>query len=84
MPVAGGDARELEYHDVLEKAQVLWRGMGLELGAASCESLAQTIADGMAAWGQRPATCSVLEDGECGATATSTRAGAALSRPKHA
>lgn len=63
----GHDDREVEFHDLLERAEVVWPN-GVDLGPQSCETLATGLARRLrAVYTDRAITVSVFEDGENGA-----------------
>jgi hypothetical protein len=62
------DDREVEFHDLLEFVERQTNRYGEELGACSCEHIAQRIGEAvMEKWPDRGLVVAVSEDGENGA-----------------
>lgn len=64
------DDREIEFHDLLDEARILFRALGDadgDMGGLSCEMMARTIGGDLASRHGRPFTVKVFEDGEVGA-----------------
>jgi len=62
------DDREVEFHDLRDKAESWWPSAG-ELGGQSCEAIAKAILGELQiAYGGRQITVDVSEDREAGAT----------------
>lgn len=67
------DDREIEFHMFLNEVRGWYQDSTLQLDHKSCEMLARELLTKLAArWPGRTFTVDVSEDGECGATLTST------------
>lgn len=65
------DDREVEFHDLRDKAVELFASLGGasgNMGAMSCEHMARSLGDSLAQEFGRGVVVSVWEDGECGST----------------
>ena len=66
----GHDDREVEFHDLLDRARAIFEfelGERGNFGAHSCEMLGRELGDRLAKQYQRNVVVTVSEDGECGA-----------------